>query len=176
MALYFDLRYRHKASPSSISNEDFDKQLNEAIDNIATVMTGKWYVLNKSLNVWCLIFCCLVCWSVCLLVGLLVGLVWFVGRLVCLLFGLLVVLVNFFRPDRFNEIEWPTMIWLNWMTGWGKHVRGVDFWPEKKVQRVFEIEGLSFGMLRRLECELCLFRPSPLRPFVPLSLSPSLCG
>ena len=91
MALYFDLRYRHKASPTSITPEAFDKQLNEAIDNIATVMTGVW-------------------------------------------------------QDRFCEIEWPTMIWLNWMVGFGKHVRGIDFWPEKKVQRVFEVEGLAFGM------------------------------
>eukprot|EP01127_Copromyxa_protea_P022183 TRINITY_DN785_c0_g1_i1.p1 TRINITY_DN785_c0_g1~~TRINITY_DN785_c0_g1_i1.p1 ORF type:complete len:293 (+),score=43.81 TRINITY_DN785_c0_g1_i1:64-942(+) len=89
MALYFDVRQKHKEQ--SISPENLEKQLREAIDQIVTVLIGVW-------------------------------------------------------PPRFCEIEWPAMIWLNWMVGFGEHV-GLDLWPKDKVPELFRVPKLRLDLV-----------------------------
>ena len=100
MALFFDLRTKHKKS--EISPEILEKQLREAIDQIATVLVGAW-------------------------------------------------------PSRFDEIEWPALIWINWMTGFGKHALNLDVWPESKVSKFCEVPGLRLGKLKLLSRSLTAF-------------------
>ena len=50
-------------------------------------------------------------------------------------------------PNRFHEIEWPVLIWINWIVGFAEHV-GVsgDIWS-KKVEEFCRVKGLTMGML-----------------------------
>jgi len=92
MALFFDARSKH--SSGLITNEALEKQLADAIDQIATVICGRGW------------------------------------------------------PDRFAEIEWPNIIWLNWMVGFAAHaLDGVDLWPVDKVDRCYYVKGLCFDLV-----------------------------
>jgi hypothetical protein len=46
-------------------------------------------------------------------------------------------------PARFAEIEWPCLIWLNWIVAFGEF-SGVQIWPEK-LDRVFYYPGFKLG-------------------------------
>jgi len=48
--------------------------------------------------------------------------------------------------DRFNEIEWPACIWINWMVQFGKFAGLGDLWPEN-ISRVFYTENFTLDLL-----------------------------
>jgi len=47
---------------------------------------------------------------------------------------------------RFAEIEWPAMIWLNWMVNFGLHAGFGDIWPAQ-ITRTFCIPKLSIELV-----------------------------
>lgn len=102
MALYFDVRKKYKNG--EISQEELKERVNEAIQNLAVVLCGKW-------------------------------------------------------PDRFFEIEWPVLIWLNWIVGFAAHAELGDLWPNN-VEEFCRVPGMAFGTLREdtFHLSLSLFR------------------
>lgn len=54
------------------------------------------------------------------------------------------VLVNDKWPNRFSEIEWPALIWINWMVSFAKYALNEDFWPAK-VEKFCHVKDIHFG-------------------------------
>lgn len=67
-------------------------------------------------------------------------------------------------PPRFNEIEWPTTVWLNWITEFGLYL-GIDVWP-CKISKGYRVAEIRFGELHPSTFSKLafFFGKSPLRP------------
>jgi len=48
--------------------------------------------------------------------------------------------------DRFNEIEWPAIIWVNWIVNYASHHGFGDLWPDNSLTRSFYVPKLSLGL------------------------------
>jgi hypothetical protein len=53
------------------------------------------------------------------------------------------VIIGKMWSPRFAEIEWPCLIWLNWIVGFGEFC-GFDVWPAK-VEKIFYYPGFKMG-------------------------------